>query len=389
MEISTTEFTKRAIATCEYFGFQHGTTFRQYPECRDCATTLSHDATAVDRRKDGLGGLIAGGIDAYTAEKLHALDRPIFFYNLETVPRTNEIALSLHIFKVEKSIAEAIMIQTIRSLLSDLGLPNNSVRINSLGDIDSQTRYSRELNNYFKKRINDLPREARELVKEHPVLALQNLIEKDHVLAAKAPSPLEHLTDLSRRHFREIVEYLDMSETPYEVDPRLLGSFQCWNDAFFVMDQTDEAGRALPVEPFKIQGGRYDLFFERHLKKSVPAVGAAVVLRDKRSPARLPRPHNLKPSIFIVQLGFGPKVRSLLLIDELRRAGVNVHQDLASDSLSSQLREAEAQGALYTIIIGQKEYMDGTVILRDMVGRNQEYLPMSELPARLKKIKTH
>ncbi|OGG85702.1 hypothetical protein A2392_02770 [Candidatus Kaiserbacteria bacterium RIFOXYB1_FULL_46_14] len=387
MDLSTTEFSKRAVATCEHFGFRHQSLFRHLPECRDCTVKLEHNASALDKRKDGVGGLIANGFAAYAEEKLNALTEPVFYYNLEPVPRTGEVALSLHIFGVEKSIAEAILIQTIRSLLQDSGLRNQTVRINSLGDNDSQVRYTRELTNFLKRRVNDIPREARELMKDHVTLSLQHLIEKSHPLVQKCPSPLEHLTDQSRRHFREIVEYLDMSETPYEIDPRLIGHYHCWNDAIFTIDQNDELGNLLPEQPFKIQGGRYSAFFERHSKTRVPAVGAVVILQGKRSPARLPRPHQQNPIISIIQLGFGPKVRSLLLIDQLRKIGINLHQDLASDSLSAQLRAAETRGALYTIIIGQKEYVDGTVILRDMLGRNQESVPMNELPARLKKIK--
>jgi histidyl-tRNA synthetase len=74
-----------------------------------------------------------------------------------------------------------------------------------------------------------------------------------------------------------------------------------------------------------------------------------------------------------------------MLIDELRKAGISVHQNLASDSLSSQLRDAESRNVKYTVIIGQKEFVDGTVILRDMQGRNQEYVPMTHLAGKLKR----
>ena len=74
-----------------------------------------------------------------------------------------------------------------------------------------------------------------------------------------------------------------------------------------------------------------------------------------------------------------------MLVDELRKAGINVFQNLASDSLSTQLRDAEARNVKYSVIIGQKEFVDGTVILRDMQGRNQEYVKMDVLTQRLKR----
>jgi len=386
MEITASEFQRRAQKTAEHFGFQASPAFKKNQLCKDCDTTLSHSASANDRRQDALGGLLTGGISAFTEERLFAIQEPVFYYNLEQVPRSGEAALTLHIFNVEKSIAEAILIQTSRAILRDMGIENHSVRINSLGDRDSINRYGRELSNYLKKRLEDMPAAARELLKEHSFTALLHLIEKEHELAFKSPSPLEYLSDQSRKHFREIVEFLDMSETPYEIDPKLIGHHQCYQDAMFAIDLLDENGLRQAHEPLFIRGGRYSNFMQKHTKQNISAVGAVVVFRNKKAPIKQPKQlKNGIPSIYVVQLGFGPKVKSLLLIDSLREAGVPVYQNLASDSLSTQLRDAEAKGVKYTVIIGQKEFVDGTVILRDMVGRNQEPVPLLNLVSRLKK----
>jgi len=74
-----------------------------------------------------------------------------------------------------------------------------------------------------------------------------------------------------------------------------------------------------------------------------------------------------------------------MVIDQLKHAGIPVRHDLASDSLSAQLRDAEARGVRYTVIIGQKEFVDQTVILRDMRERNQENIPLDSMIKRLKK----
>lgn len=385
MDITVNEFLKRAISTAEYFGFRSATHIQSKPECKTCQVTLSHTAKAEDRRLDGLSGILADGINAYTSNRFNGFTEPVFYYNLDQVPRTNDAALTLHVFNVDKSIAEAILIQTIRSLLADIGYEHHTVRINSLGDTDSRTRYTRELTAYLRKRLDEMPPIARELMKDHATTALLHLIEKEHELANKSPSPLEHLSDSSRRHFREIVEYLDMSETPYEIDPKLIGHYQCFNDAIFSFDLNDDRGVSLTEQPLQAKGGRYGTFFEKHLKQNISAVGAVVILKGMKQLTRLPRSHNKAPSVHLIQLGFAPKIRSLLLIDELRRSGILVDQNLASDSLSVQLRRAEERGARYTIIIGQKEYVDGTVILRDMIGKNQETIPVNSLISKLKR----
>jgi histidyl-tRNA synthetase len=390
MDITPTEFLKQATRTAEHFGFRNTDTFKRLPSCKDCTTKVTHTASAADRRADALHGLLTSGISAYTDERLHAIDEPVFYYNVTQVPRSGETAVTLQIFGVEKSIAETILIQTARALVSDLGFQNHSVRINSLGDRDSSARYVRELTNYLKKRLEDMPVSARELMKEHVLEALTYLIDKQHDLAYRSPSPLEYLSDSSRRHFREIVEYLDMSETPYEIDPKLIGNHHCYSDALFAIDLLDEQGMHDSQQPIYIRGGRYNTFMNRHLKREVPAAGAVVVLREKKAPQRTPRlARNPQPSVYVVQLGFGPKIRSLMLVDELRRAGVPTLHSLASDSLSNQLRDAEARGVRYTVIVGQKEYVENTVILRDMQERKQDIIPLEAITGRLKRARAH
>lgn len=385
MNISPNNFLKLAAKTAEHFGFRNQADFESNPECKNCTVTLKHEAKAEDRKLDGISGLLTGGLNAYVSRKLHALSGPIFFYDIEEVPRTGETALTLHIFNVEKSIAEAILIQTIRSLLNEIGEENHIVKINSLGDSDSRNRYSRELTSFLRKRLDEMPPQARDLFRDHATNALLHLIELEHDLANKSPSPLEHLSDTSRRHFRDIVEYLDMSETPYEIDPKLIGNYQCFNDALFSFDFCDEQGMISSEAPLIIKGGRYGSFIEKYLKQSVPAVGAVVILKGKKQFTPVGKHRIKKPAVHVVHLGFAPKIRSLLLIDELRRGGIMVDQDLASDSLSTQLRRAEESGARFSIIIGQKEYVDGTVILRDMIGKNQETIPLGTLIPRLKR----
>lgn len=384
MNINTSQFLKLAAKTAEHFGFRSRADFEANPECKNCSVPLKHEARAEDKRLDGIHGLLCGGIGAYVDQKLHALTGPVFFYDIEEVPRTGDSALTLHIFNVDKSIAEAILIQTVRSLLSDIGHRDHIVKINSLGDTDSRNRYTRELTSFLRKRLDEMPSAARDLFKEHATAALMYLIEKDHELAYKSPSPMEHLSDPSRRHFREIVEYLDMSGTPYEIEPKLIGHYQCFNDAVFSIDLCDDRGAPLSESPLLIKGGRYGTFIEKHIKKTVPAAGAVVVLKGKK-PTKIAFHKSKKPAVHVVHLGFAPKIRSLMLIDELRRGGIMVEQDLASDSLSNQLRRAEESGARFSIIIGQKEYVEGTVILRDMQGKNQETIPLDSLVTRLKR----
>ncbi|MCA9359336.1 hypothetical protein KC926_03980 [Candidatus Kaiserbacteria bacterium] len=383
MSHTPTEFLKIANHTAEHFGFQTIDQLKKKPECKKCVTDMPHTVTGTNKKLDAHQGLLSNGIVTFCENKLFALEKPTLLYSFEQVPRTGESAVAFHIFNVERSIAEAILIHATRALVSELGYTDHTVRINSLGDTDSLTRYSRELANFLKKRMDTMPSTARELMKEHPLAALSHLVEQNHELAFKSPNPLEYLSDPSRKHFREIIEYLDMSSTPYEIDPKMLGHHECYSDAIFSLEIQNEDPDE--VAPLTARGGRFDEFVYRTTRTRTPAAGAVVVLKNSKAPARVPRVKAAIPSVYVVQLGFGPKIKSLLLIDSLRQAGVPVFHNLASDSLSTQLRDAEAQGVKYTIIIGQKEFVENTVILRDMDMRNQEYIDQESLIRKLRR----
>ena len=263
MSYSPTEFLKVAHQTAEHYGFQTIEQLKKYPACKDCITSLPHTITGSNKKTDSHGGLMSNGVIAFCEEKLHALGEPILLYTIEQVPRTGEPAITFHIFNVERSIAEAILIQVSRALATELGHTEHTVRINSLGDRDSVTRYTREVTNYLKKRLDHMPPAARELMKEHPLSALSNLVDLNHDLAHRSPSPLEFLSDGSRKHFREIIEYLDMSETPYEIDSKMLGHHEYYSDAIFSLDIHDQDG--VP-SPLSIRGGRFNEFVQRNTK---------------------------------------------------------------------------------------------------------------------------
>ena len=62
-------------------------------------------------------------------------------------------------------------------------------------------------------------------------------------------------------------------------------------------------------------------------------------------------------------------------------------QALSKDGIGTQLSTAEKLEIPYVIIFGQKEALEGTIIIRDMATRSQESVKIENLPEYLKRIK--
>ena len=93
-----------------------------------------------------------------------------------------------------------------------------------------------------------------------------------------------------------------------------------------------------------------------------------------------------KPLVCFVQIGFEAKLKSLQVIEMLRAAKIPTYQSLSHDKLSSQLQIADNQKIPYAIIMGQKEAMENSVIVRCMANQSQETVPLPNLQKYLEKI---
>ncbi|MEK7162590.1 MAG: His/Gly/Thr/Pro-type tRNA ligase C-terminal domain-containing protein, partial [Patescibacteria group bacterium] len=66
-----------------------------------------------------------------------------------------------------------------------------------------------------------------------------------------------------------------------------------------------------------------------------------------------------------------------------RKARIPLAQSLSKDSLRGQLRLASKLGVEFSLIMGQKEALEGTIIIRNMDSGMQETLPVAKALERL------
>ena len=85
-----------------------------------------------------------------------------------------------------------------------------------------------------------------------------------------------------------------------------------------------------------------------------------------------------------MQLGPIAKKKSFGLLEEFRKAGILVAESVSKDSIKSQLRIASKLEVPYALILGQKEALEKSVIVRHMETQAQDTVSFSELAEYLK-----
>jgi histidyl-tRNA synthetase len=203
-------------------------------------------------------------------------------------------------------------------------------------------------------------------------------------LRDEAPQILDYLDEDCKKHFMKVLEYLDEVNLPYMVNPYIVRGLDYYTRTIFEFwSGDDENGKSALGG-----GGRYDGLVEiLGGREATPACGLAigidrVVSKMRENNIAVPEDQY---DIFVAQLGEPAKKKAMALYERLRRLpDVRPAQAFYKDNLKSQLEIANKLKVKFTLILGQKEMGDGTILLRDMDGGIQEVIDFNKTEEEIK-----
>jgi len=291
--------------------------------------------------------------------------------------------IGLEIIGSDKAIAEAVIIKTALAILEDNGFKNLYVEINSIGDKESYNRFLRELTAYYRKNINNMQAHCRQEFKKDPFLVLNCSNEKCLALREECPKSIGCLSDESREHFKGVLEYLESLDITYKINDCLISDRRYASGTVFEIKQKNDNPRG--TDESLAVGFRSDLASKKlGFKKDVPMIGVKISFKSDFEKRQLPKIK--KTSVFFIQLGDEAKHKSLRVIDILRQENIYINHSLGRDKMGGQMATAERLKVPYILIMGKKEAMDGTIMIRDVATRAQETIAIINLSAHLKKL---
>ncbi len=289
----------------------------------------------------------------------------------------------MHVVGANESLGEIVLLKTMFSIMQEWGMRVSAVRVNALGDKDSKARFERELGGYLRRHLSELCDTCQKATTTTPFDIYTCEQEQCRGLLLEGPRTLNFLSEKSRAHFREVLEYIESIGLPYEVDDLLVGD-EREPRVVFSLDLTDEDATVVAGV-----GGRFDEHIRKVLNRKDGAMVSGSLFFRKKGVTKQNTviPQKQQPKIYFVQLGARAKLQGLTVIDMLRAAQVPVAQSFDSHSLAPQLQCAREQGVKHLLIMGQREALDGTVIVRSMQNSSQQIVPLTTLPRFLKTLK--
>lgn len=301
----------------------------------------------------------------------------------------------IEIFGDEHPASDAEAMFVALGFLEGLGLKNLVLKINSIGCSSCRTHYIKVLKDYFKSRGKNLCVTCKVRQKTGVLRILDCKEVGCKEILKDIPQFVDYLDESCRNHFKKVIEFLDEVKAPYSLDPLLVRGLDYYTQTVFEIIVEEgalpEGSEASLISPglALVAGGRYDGLVELLGGSKTPAVGWAagverIILELKRLEIKIPEARPVA-KIFLAQLGDLGKRKSLVLFEEFRRSGINAGISLGRDSIKAQLRIANRLRVKFALIIGQKEALDGTIILREMDSGIQEVIPLENIVEVVKK----
>ncbi len=386
--ISSASFLKHAAEVASFYGFHP---MREVE--REHLRYLQ--AKPGNRRTQGMYSFASAALLAAARAAARPQDPVLIFYATpnpthvpvslgDTSPAHGLGEFGLQVIGTPESVGEIILLKTITMIAAEWGTPFSRVRVNALGDRDSQQRFQRELAAYLRRHLDQFAEPMRRGIIENPFSVYRITSPEVAAILEGGPRPVHFLSEKSRVHFRSVLEHLEHLGLPYELDD-LLGGDERGPHIAFALDFKEEDATLLGA-----LGGRFDEYLKRESRhKDSTGVGASIYFRKKgvtkqnfmaTAPAK-------KPKIYFAQLGLRAKLEGLAVVDMLRAAQVPVLQSFDANRLSMQLAAAAQLGVPYLLIMGQREALDGTVIVRSTRNSSQNIISLGEVPKFLRTLR--
>lgn len=268
-------------------------------------------------------------------------------------------------------LVDVEVISLLYNLHQAVGVQDEIVHLNTLGDMETRRTYVPELRSFLEKHRQDLDRDSVDRMETNPLRILDSKDKDTQALLDEAPVLREFLSPEAIETFSAVKEGLEALDVPYTEDDRLVRGLDYYTSTVF-----EAKSSALGAQDTVGAGGRYNGLISELGGPDLAGIGfgtgverilLAAAHRDEESSMR----------VFFVTLTPEARTPALKLASALRAEGVSCDLDYAGRSAKGQFKQADRSGAPFTAIFGEDELRAGVCKVRDMTSGEERDVPVS------------
>ncbi|MBF0628568.1 MAG: histidine--tRNA ligase [Magnetococcales bacterium] len=308
---------------------------------------------------------------------------PMFRYERPQKGRFRQFhQLGCELFGPEGPLADAEMMALVLRLLREIGIAGAvTLEINSLGCPVCRGPYRERLTAHLESVRAALCGNCQRRLERNPLRVL-DCKEENAALLEAVPQMRDHLCGGCAAHFQGLVGHLERLGLPYRINPLMVRGLDYYHRTAF-----EAVAEGLGAQNAVAAGGRYDGLVAEMGGVATSAVGFAMGLERLLLLMDESLGGAIAPEVYLVVAGDeGVEGYGLGVAEALRGAGFRVEMHLTGGGMKSQMKHAGRSQAPLTVIVGQQEAQEATVMLKQMESGTQESLPVGGLVERLRQL---
>ena len=329
-------------------------------------------------------------VRAFVEHKQFAEVQPVkYYYDIDCFryekPQSGRLRafhqFGIEVFGTKNMLADAEVISLANEFLTELGISDVELRINSIGCPECRKDHREALRKFLEPKYDQLCDTCKERYERNPMRILDCKSPICQELVKGAPVMLDYLCDDCRQAFEDLKKNLTAMGISYTVDPGIVRGLDYYTKTAF-----EFVAGGLGAQSTVCGGGRYDHLIEELGGPDVPGVGFGLgierlLLTMDAAGIQIPEPSG--PDALIAVMGDAAREEGLKLMKKLRDQGFHVEMDLLARNFKGQFKYANRAGAAKVIIIGDDERNNRAASVKDMVTGEQIQVPFADLAGEL------
>ncbi len=260
--------------------------------------------------------------------------------------------------------ADAEVILLANQVLSDIGIKNLSLEINSIGCPTCRAEYHKALKAYFADNSEELCGTCKDRLERNPMRILDCKSPVCKGIAEGAPVVLDFLCDECKEHHAQLQAHLDAAGLKYTVNPQIVRGLDYYTKTVFEFVSGD-----IGAQSTVCGGGRYDGLIAQLGGPAVQSVGFAMGIERLMmvlGAQNAEFPEKATCDIYFAPMGENEQVFATKLCAILRAEGFEALSDINGRGLRAQLKYANKIGAKFTCVLGEDEVKCGILRIKNM-----------------------
>jgi histidyl-tRNA synthetase len=224
--------------------------------------------------------------------------------------------------------------------------------------------YKQNLVSFLTEIKSDLCEDCSRRIETNPIRVLDCKNKTCQSLLVNSPKLINNLCDECDSDFKQLTKLLDNASISYEVDTNLVRGLDYYNKTAFEFVSNDIGSQSAIAG-----GGRYDKLVEFLDGKPTPAVGFAIGIERIMELVKMPEP--TREGIYLGAMT-EDAVEKLFAIATAKRLDTKVTLEYNSKGFKSHMKGADKVNAHYVVLIGEDEFANGTVWVKDLESKEEQ-----------------